>query len=140
MKKVLVVEDDFFSRQLLIELLSDHFDTLHMAVNGKEAVEAFIRSVEEDKHYDLICLDIMMPELNGQEALQEIRRIEKEKGIGGADMVKVIMTTALNGPKDIMGAFIKGGCEGYLTKPIDLVKLNEYLKKFGLYREKKTVR
>lgn len=137
MKKVLVVEDDFFSRQLLIELLSDHFDTCHMAVNGNEAIEAFLRSVEENEPYDLICLDIMMPELNGQEALQKIRKIEKDKGIGGVDMVKVIMTTALNSPKDIMGAFMKGGCEGYLTKPIDLDKLNEYLKKFGLYREKK---
>ena len=49
-------------------------------------------------------------------------------------MVKVLMTTALDGAKDIMAAFVKGSCEGYLTKPITPKKLDEYLKKFGLLK------
>ena len=135
MAKVLIVEDDFLSRQLLFEMLKQHFDTCHMAINGREAVDAFCRSLDEQAPYDLICLDIMMPEMDGQTALQEIRKIEKAKSVGGKDMVKVLMTTALDGPKDVMGAFIKGSCEGYLTKPINLAKLDDFLKKFGLFNK-----
>lgn len=135
MKRVLIVEDDFFSRQLLMELLNDHFDICHAAINGVEAVKAFENSLQKKEPYNLICLDVMMPEMDGQTALREIRQIESENGIGGNDMVKVIMTTALDGPKDIMQAFMKGACEGYLTKPINLGKLEEYLKKLGLHKD-----
>ena len=134
MTKVLIVEDDFMCRQLLMEILKHHFDTIHMAVNGREAVDAFVHSLDEQQPYDLICLDIMMPEMDGQTALQEIRKIEQEKGIGGINLVKVLMTTALDGAKDIMGAFVKGSCDGYLTKPINRESLGEHLKKFKLYK------
>jgi two-component system chemotaxis response regulator CheY len=129
MKKVLVVEDDFVSRHLLLEMLKKHFDVCHMAVDGREAVDAFVRSLDEKSPYDLICLDIMMPVMDGQEALREIRRIEQDRGIGGGDMVKVLMTTALDGAKDIMTAFMKGSCTGYLTKPYSKKKIDEYLEK-----------
>ncbi len=77
----------------------------------------------------------MMPVMDGKEALKEIRKIEKDRGIGGSDMVKVLMTTALDGAKDIMDAFMRGSCEGYITKPISLEKLDNYLKKFGLHEK-----
>ncbi|MCB2183623.1 MAG: response regulator [Desulfobulbaceae bacterium] len=134
MKKLLIVEDEIVSRLLLTEMLQRHFEICHTAVNGREAVDSYLHSLEEHEPYDLICLDIMMPEMDGQAALEEIRKIEKERGIGGNDMVKVLMVTALSGAKDIMGAFMKGACEGYLTKPISPEKLEEYLKKFGLHK------
>ncbi len=134
MKKVLIVEDEEMSRNLMAVLLKTHFEKCDKVVNGSEAIDAYIHSLEEQEPYDLICLDIMMPEMDGQTALQAIREIEKERGIGGRDMVKVLMTTSLDGAKEIMRAFIKGSCEGYLTKPIDPDKLNDYLKKFGLYK------
>ncbi len=135
MNKALIVEDSLVSRELMMELLKDHFDVCYTTVNGREAVDAYVRSLEEQEPYDLICLDIMMPVMDGQAALQEIRKIEMEKGIGGSDMVKVLMTTVLDGAKDIMGAFIKGPCEGYLTKPINPERLYEYLKKFGFHKK-----
>ncbi len=131
MQKALIVEDELISSNFLMELLKKHFDTCHIAANGHEGVEAFIHALDKQDPYDLICLDIMMPIMDGQAALKEIRRIEQERGIGGSEMVKVMMTTAFDGPKDIMTAFIKGSCEGYLTKPYDQGKLDEYLEKFG---------
>ncbi len=100
--KCLVVEDEFISRTLLTELLST-YGTCHVATNGLEAVEAF-QNVLEGAPYDLICLDIMMPHLNGQEALQRIRALEAERGIGGWDTVKVIFPTATDTspPGDLM--------------------------------------
>jgi two-component system chemotaxis response regulator CheY len=116
---------------LLLALLKKKFDICDSADDGRQGVEAFIRALDKGEPYDLICLDIMMPVLDGQAALQEIRKIEQQRGIGGSNMVKVIMTTALDGAKDIMTAFMKGACEGYLTKPYDRKKLDDYLEKFG---------
>lgn len=128
--KILIAEDDFISRILLQEMLLP-YGACHLAADGQEALAAFERMLGENCPYDLICLDIMMPTMDGQETLQHIRRIEKERGIGGSDAVKVIMTTALDDPKNIMMAFIKGQCEAYLTKPISPANLYEQLSKLG---------
>ena len=136
MTKVLIVDDQLINRQLLINMLQKHVDLCHEVENGREAVNAFMLSLDQQEPYDLILLDIMMPVLDGREALQEIRQVEKERGIGGHDMVKVLMTTAVNEAKTIVGAFIGGSCEGYLTKPIEMKKLFEFLKQFGLYKTK----
>ncbi len=128
--KCLIVEDDFVARKLMQVYLSEHFDCF-IAVNGNEAVEAVREAFEENKPYDLICLDIMMPGMDGHEALEKIRQIEKERGIGGLDVTKIIMTTALGGSRDIMGAF-RGGCEAYIIKPVRKDRLFEEVKKLGL--------
>lgn len=78
--KSLIVEDDFTSRFVLQEFLAPYGQT-HIAVNGKEPMEAVGISAKENKPYDLICLDIMMPEMDGHAVLKAIRIIEEEKGI-----------------------------------------------------------
>jgi two-component system, chemotaxis family, chemotaxis protein CheY len=128
--KTLIVEDDFTSRFLLNTILSPYGEC-HVAVNGREAVEAFGAARQEGRQYDLICLDIMMPEMDGQEALKEIRDLEDAAGIQAGKGVKVIMTTALDDPKNVMKAHYQI-CNGYLVKPINRVKLVEHLKHFGL--------
>ncbi len=128
--KCLIVEDDFAARRLLQRYLSSHCDC-DIAVDGNEAIEAFRQATDEKEPYDLICLDIMMPNMNGHEALKAIRQIESEHGINGLDGVKVIMTTALGDPKNIMGAF-REGCEAYIVKPVEKDKLLEEMEKLGL--------
>jgi two-component system chemotaxis response regulator CheY len=127
--KCLIVEDEFMSRKLLQVYLSD-YGHCFVAVNGQEAVEAFREALEENEPYDLIFLDIMMPEMDGHDTLEVIRRIESEHGIAGLDGVKVIMTTALDDSKNVMGAF-RNGCEAYLVKPIEKKNLLEELEKLG---------
>jgi len=128
--KCLIVEDDAVTRILLSQYLSEYADC-SVAVNGLEAAEAVRHALENGEPYDLICLDIMMPEMDGYEALNCIRKIEKEHGLGGLDCVKVIMTTALGDPKSIMGAF-RTGCEAYIVKPVRKEKLLEEMEKLGL--------
>ena len=77
--KTLIVEDDFTSRLLLQELLKG-YGPAHVAVNGKEAVEAARMAMDAGEPYDLICLDIMMPEMDGHGALKEIRAQEEARG------------------------------------------------------------
>jgi two-component system chemotaxis response regulator CheY len=129
--KVLVVEDDFISRKLLTTLLG-HYGECDIAVDGLEAVEAFKSAIADDRPYDLICMDIMMPNLDGQEALKQIRAYEKEKGQDAASEVKVIMTTALDDPKNVMESLYKGGAVAYIVKPIDKKKLIDEVRKIGL--------
>ncbi|MFZ2958642.1 MAG: response regulator [Candidatus Ozemobacteraceae bacterium] len=131
--RILVAEDDFVSRRLLMEYLSP-YGSCDPAVDGKEALEAFKKALEIGKPYDLICLDIMMPEIDGQEVLHEIRRFEEEKGIAGLFGVKIIMTTALDDFKNIMTAF-RHQCEAYLVKPVERGKMVEQLKSMGLLKE-----
>ena len=128
--KALIVEDDFTSRLLLQELLKTYGPT-HLAVNGQEAVEAFRLALEEGRPYELICLDIMMPEMDGQTALNKIRQLEESKNIFSTDGAKIIMTTSLDDPKNIIAAF-SGLCDAYLVKPIEKAKLLERLQELRL--------
>lgn len=130
--KFLIVEDDFAARKLLQMHLSG-FGECFVAVDGCEAVEAVREALEQNEPYDLICLDIMMPRMSGRDALDAIRRIEKEHGIEGLDCTKVIMTTALSDPKNVTNAF-RSGCEAYIVKPVRKAKLLAEMEKLGLIR------
>lgn len=128
--KILIVDDDFTNRLLLQEILKAH-GTTHLAVNGNEAVFAVGQAIDSGEPYDFICLDIMMPEMDGHEALREIRRMEKEKNIAPRDEVKILMITALDDARNVIDSF-KGLCDSYLLKPIRKLKLIDELRKLGL--------
>lgn len=128
--KSLIVDDDFFSRRILQTMLAGYGEC-HVAVDGKEALFAFKQALAEESPYDVICLDIMMPEMTGQEVLKKIREIEASKNIIGNGSAKVIMTTALDDKENIKTAF-REQCESYLIKPISKAKLLNVLTEFGL--------
>jgi two-component system chemotaxis response regulator CheY len=127
--KALIVEDDFTSRLLLQEILKNYGGS-HIAVNGREAVNAVAIALKEGNPYNLICLDIMMPEMDGLEALQKIRDMEEAAGINSTRGAKIIMTTALSDMKNVGNAFNKL-CDAYIVKPINKAKLLEHLRQFG---------
>jgi len=128
--KTLIVEDDFTSRLLLQELLKIYGPT-HIAVNGREAVDAMRLARVSGKPYDLICLDIMMPEMDGQEALGIIRQMETSTAAEKEDRTKIVMTTALADRANVMKA-ARRQCDGFLVKPIEKIKLIETLRKLDL--------
>lgn len=128
--KALIVDDEFTSQLILQKLLMEYGET-QIVSSGKEAVDAFSDAIMLNERFDLICLDIMMPDIDGQQVLKEVRALEDMEGLHGDDAVKVIMISALSDKKNIMEAF-KSQCEAYLVKPIDASKLREHLQKFGL--------
>jgi two-component system, chemotaxis family, chemotaxis protein CheY len=129
MIKTLIVEDDLVGRMIMQEILKNH-GPCHVAVNGVEAVAAVRTALASKAPYDLICLDIMMPEMDGQEALQEIRRLEEESGFEVGMGAKVIVTTALSDKDNVMRAF-RNAADTYLVKPIDKMKILEAVRGFG---------
>jgi two-component system chemotaxis response regulator CheY len=128
--KTLIVEDDVTSRLLLQELLRD-YGSSQVATNGIEAVAAVSAALEDNDPYNLICLDIMMPEMDGQRALKEIRELESQQGRVAKLGARILMTTALHDKDNIMQSF-RAQCDGYLVKPIDKRKLLEQLRQLEL--------
>lgn len=128
--RILIAEDDLISRKIMKKYLTQ-FGDCDIAVDGVEAVDSFLLAYKENKPYEFICLDIMMPKIDGIRALKVIRDIEKQKGIDGDKRVKIIMTTALN-DKDTVQKAYDSGCQGYASKPVDLVKFEEAMKTLGI--------
>lgn len=128
--RILIVEDEFISRRLMQKHLAS-YGISEIAVNGREAIDSFSLAWEEGEPYNLICLDIMMPEMDGKEVLRKIRQMETAKGIRERERVKIIMTSALNdAPNVTEAASLK--CDAYLVKPYTKQKLVEKLKELGL--------
>ncbi|MBQ2800101.1 MAG: response regulator [Lachnospiraceae bacterium] len=128
--KILLAEDDYVTRKAMDSFLSKYGEC-DVTVDGMEAVDAFLLALEEEEPYDLVCLDIMMPVMDGYQALMGIRNLEKERQIPEEKAVKVIMTTALNDEKNVKMAF-ELGCTIYSGKPIDQKRFEQALKKLGL--------
>ncbi|HAS83489.1 MAG TPA: response regulator [Verrucomicrobia bacterium] len=123
--KTLIVEDEITGRMILQDILGA-YGLVHAVVNGIEAVESVKQALADDDPYDLICMDIMMPEMDGQQALQDIRDYEDEAGVGLGQGAKVIMVTALGDVKNVCTAYNRL-CDGYLVKPVDASALRQEL-------------
>ncbi|MBI5739818.1 MAG: response regulator [Nitrospirae bacterium] len=130
--KALIAEDDFVSRRLMQRYL-EKCSECDIASNGREALEAFRLALKEKTPYDLICLDIMMPELDGKEVLKAIREIEKERGVIFPDGVKIIMTTA-NSDRESVILFGILQCNSYLVKPVSKERLFKEIETLGLLK------
>ena len=127
--RILIAEDDFIGRKILQKFLIQ-YGACEIAVNGREALDAFMAAHRQGKPYRLICLDIMMPEMDGIEVLRAIRDHERNQGIPSGEQAKVIVTTALNDRRTVAQSE-ESGCEAYACKPLDLVKLREVMRELG---------
>lgn len=130
MNKILIVEDDLVSRKFLNKFMEDYGEC-DLVVDGLEAIDAFLMALKEEAPYNLICLDIMMPKVDGVKVLKAIRNIEDQHGIDEAHRAKIIMTTAL-GETEIVKEAFKYQCDAYASKPLDTIKLAEVLGKIGI--------
>ncbi len=130
--RILIAEDDFASRTFMLRFLSKYGEC-DITVDGTEAVDAFAMALESEEGYDLICMDIMMPIMDGYQALKKIREIETQMQIPEDKSVKIIMTTALSEGKNVTKAFDLG-CTAYAGKPIDQDKFENVLRKLDLIR------
>lgn len=127
--KVLVAEDDEASGKFLSKLLQ-RYGEVTLAKDGMEAVNKFVESVSSGEEYDLVCLDIMMPKLDGYKVLQSIRDAERKLGIPRISRCKVIMISALD--EDFDASYVSSDYDDYICKPIDIMKFDGIIRKLGL--------
>lgn len=125
--KILIAEDDRLSRTILQRFMSIYGES-DLAVDGREALDLYMDSVKNGKNYDLMCLDIMMPKVDGLKVLKVIRAIEAQRGYRH---LPIIMMSALADVEYVDEAF-ELGCDAYASKPVDTEKVDEVLKNLGL--------
>ena len=128
--KILIAEDDMTSRKFLFRLLA-RFGDCDLVVDGMEAIDAVLLANKDKRPYDLICLDIMMPKVDGVQVLRSIRDFEKHQEPQGEHRSIILMTTALSDAQLVQEAFAQG-CDAYAAKPLDTAKMLEVLENFKL--------
>lgn len=126
--KCLIVDDQIENRIVLAKIM-DPYAACDQAVDGAEAVELFALRLNEGQPYDLVLMDIMMPIMDGQEALRKMRELEEDAGVLRENQSAIVMVTAVDATSEMKRAFEEGRCTGYINKPISrgkiLVKLSE---------------
>ena len=132
--RILIAEDDRISRSFLQKFMQSYGE-VDMAVDGMEAVDLYMDSIKQNNRYDLLCLDIMMPKVDGLKVLNVIRQLEKQHGISQENLLKIIMMTALADVGYVDQAF-RQGCDAYASKPVDTDKVEEVMRNLGLIDEK----
>lgn len=128
--RFLIVEDDLVSRRLLEKILGQ-YGPYDLATNGLEALELYQAQQEKGESYALICLDVMMPKLDGVRVLKAIRDYEEKFNLEADRKAKVILITALGESQIVRGA-AEHGYDAYLPKPFDMDVLTDLLKAFKL--------
>lgn len=126
--KALIVDDVEMNRELLAIFLEGRA-AMSFAENGAEAIKLVEEALESNSYFDLICMDIFMPGMDGHETLRTIRELEVAHGDVRAT---VFMVTGSSSPDDMIDALMTGGCDDYLTKPLMQKSFQELLVKHGL--------
>lgn len=127
--KILIVDDELVSRkkmQKIMELVGDCI----IAENGNDAVSAFKSAMDKEKPFDLISLDIAMPDMTGIEVLEKIREFEEENSVPRENMVKIMMVTSYSDQENVV-ASLKAGCNNYIVKPFDKERVFNKLENLG---------
>ncbi len=123
----LIVDDDELGRLMLAAFIED-FGQCDLAENGKVALELIRGAIEKGEPYDLVCLDIIMPVMDGRTTLARLREIDHQRETRS----KVFMISACNTPKDIEDAFFEGDCDDYVVKPFQREAIIQMLQRHKL--------
>lgn len=126
--RTLVVDDDQICRSVLQHALQGYGPVCY-AIDGLGAVAEVARSLAEQRQYDLITLDIMMPDLDGQQTLKLIRKLEELFGV--TQGAKIAMTSAMDDKQSILGSF-RDQADLYFIKPLKLNQVVDELRKAQL--------
>jgi two-component system chemotaxis response regulator CheY len=132
-KRCLIVDDDELSCAMLSSVISKfaRCDTAH---NGKHALDLFQFSITGGRPYDLVCVDLAMPVMNGHALVRKIRHLEKLSGYDDHPTT-IIVVSASSSPWDMAETILDGICDDYVVKPLRRDKLLDVLRKSGIVEE-----
>ena len=127
---ILIVDDDFVSRTKMLTLLKDQGSCTEEESSPK-ALDHFKQALEQGQPFDLVTLDIHMPDMDGTEMLYRIREVEKNHDIPRSRRSKVFMVTA-HSDKDSLITCMQAGCDGFIVKPFTRETVLSKLEAIGL--------
>jgi two-component system, chemotaxis family, chemotaxis protein CheY len=129
--KMLVVDDEIVSRKKMMRIINA-FGICEDAESGKAALDLVKTALSEWKLYDLITLDVSLPDISGIDVLSSIRKMEKGLGMDKEEQTKILMVTAHSDMKTVKAC--AGKCDGYVIKPFNREGMVDKFKKLGLLR------
>ena len=132
--RILVVDDDSPSRRMLEKYLEPWGD-VDAVGDAMACIEAFRNAIEGGDPYGIVFLDIVMPGMNGHEALRELRATEEDWKVKAQDETRIIMTSILEDPHTVIKAYNEGGATSYLVKPISRKNIDDELSRLGYLRK-----
>lgn len=127
--KILVVDDELVSRKKMTKIVTE-YGQVDSVKNGKAAISAVKTALEDWKLYNLITLDISMPDINGTEVLSSIRNLESERGLDDEERAKILMVTSHSDVETVKAC--AGKCDGYVIKPFNKEVLVDRMRKIGM--------
>ncbi|MBT7091675.1 MAG: response regulator, partial [Bacteroidetes bacterium] len=116
--RILLAEDNLTNQKIAVYNLTKRGHDVEVVVNGKLAVEKF-----KEQSFDLIFMDVQMPEMNGLDATREIRKLEKSSN---SESIQIIALTA-NAMQEDKNQCLKAGMNGYISKPFKQEELERVL-------------
>lgn len=132
--KTLIV-DDVASNQVILKYMLQDYGPCFIADNGQQAIDLFTEMLREGKPFDLVLMDVQMPDIDGLTALKEIRALEKlvyGEEVPFSRYSKIIMVTCNTEPSVVMESLMKLNANAFIPKPVDKKTLLAKLAKQGL--------
>lgn len=131
MLRALIVDDDPINALFLSEILAP-YAVSDVAPDGQAGLAAFKDALAAQTPYDIIFMDVMMPGMDGHQALEGMRHVEHTQGVPASQAAKVIMVSALNDTRTLYRAFFQGHALSFLAKPFTGETVLDELRKFDL--------
>ncbi len=128
--KILVVDDEPVSRQYLMKILSE-FAECESVPNGMQALTAYKKGWEDWAPFDLMTLDVAMPDMDGKKVLQAVRSLENEKKVPKDKKIKILVTSA-HADKETIISCAQMGCDDYISKPFDRETILKKINRLGI--------
>ncbi|WP_235695949.1 response regulator [Alkalidesulfovibrio alkalitolerans] len=123
----MLIVDDSSSARCFFKGVLDHHGSCDLAGTGLEAVQMVERSIQACDFYDLVLMDIMMPEMDGLSATRAIREMEDASGLGESERARIVIVSCLSDREHMIDAQYGCGADAYLTKPVDPGAIEEML-------------
>ena len=128
--KILIADDELVSRTKL-KLIMENFGECETVDNGRDAVAMFHKAHQRGKPFDLIMLDINLPEMDGTQVLSEMIAVQTKLEVSNAHKAKILMVTSFTDKDHVVGC-IQSGCDEYIAKPFDINTIGKKLSKLGI--------
>ena len=130
--KALAADDSNISLLMLSHMLK-RCGIAHVTevTDGLQAVQEFQKAIHDGSLFDFVFLDVVMPVMDGQEALRLMRVLETTASVPAERRAVIVMATSLNSPGDMATALIEGDCNDYLVKPVKLEDVRAMITRYA---------